>query len=226
MSLQAFYKRHTLPLSLLLIILVAVLLSMLIVSQRTQAYQNTLKSQISAHQSVLQSIAVEAAQNRTENAIGVKVTDCPQTQRAAFDSLLGRLDSGLSQVELFELDDLFSACAHIQAERKAIVVDRFSREVQILGDYTDQLTTISGTNVANTYSVTSWQSLLEYEQTQSQAFYELVIAQKAIIDSLLDGNTADSPDMLAILDNVRTTQETLSRANIQASTLRAELIDQ
>jgi len=226
MSPQSFCKRHTVPLLLLVITLGAVALSMLIVSQRTQAYQNTLESQINAHTLVLQDIAVEVAQNRTVNTIGVKVTDCPQSQRAAFDSLLGQLDAGLPQAELEELDDLFSACAHIQAERKAIVVDRFSREVQILVNYADQLTTVSGTNAVNTYAVRSWQTLLAYEITQSQAFYELVIAQKAIIDSLLDGNTADSPDMLAILDNVRTTQETLSRANIQASTLRAELIDQ
>jgi len=47
MSLQTFYKNNTVPLTLLLLILGALLLSMLIASQRTQAYKSTVQNQLS-----------------------------------------------------------------------------------------------------------------------------------------------------------------------------------
>ena len=223
MSLQTFYKRHTIPLTLLLVLIGALLLSMLIVSQRTQTYQETVKTQLNAQVEQLQTLASAAAQNRAGSANGVTIQDCPTEQRTTFDGLLGRLDSGLQRSELLQLEQLFSACAHVQAERKAVVVAQLEREVSVLTSYVDQMSAITSTDAAPDYAIASWERLVEHESAQVTGFGELVIAQKSIIDTLLEGKAADSPEMLAILDTVKETQEALLFANTQATTLRAEL---
>ena len=111
MSLETFYKRHTIPLTLLLVLIGALLLSMLIVSQRTQAYQDTVETQLSAQVELLQALAIATSQNRADSATGVRIKDCQPEQRTTFDGLLGRLDSGLQRSELLQLEQLFSACA-------------------------------------------------------------------------------------------------------------------
>lgn len=223
MSLQAFYKRHTVPLTLLLVLIGALLLSMLIVSQRTQAYQEVIETQLEAQLDRVQDLAAATAQNRADSAVGVRIQDCPADQRSTFDSLLGRLDSGLQQSELEELDQLFSACAHVQAERKAVIVAQLQREVAVLSDYTDQLSVLTSTNASQDYAVESWLQLVDHEARQSAGFAQLVTAQKDIINTLLGGKAADSAEMLVILDSVKETQESLLFANTQAAALRAEL---
>jgi len=223
MSLQTFYKRHTIPLTLLLVLIGALLLSMLIVSQRTQAYQDTVETQLSAQVELLQALAIATSQNRADSATGVRIKDCQPEQRTTFDGLLGRLDSGLQRSELLQLEQLFSACAYVQAERKAVVVAQLDREVAVLASYAEQMSVITSTDAAPDYAIASWERLVEHESAQVTGFDELVIAQKSIIDTLLEGKAADSPEMLAILDTVRETQEALLFANTQAATLRAEL---
>lgn len=226
MSLQTFYTRHTIPLTLLLVIIGSLLLSMLIVSQRTQAYQDVINAQVNTQLELLQALAVGTAQNRIDSATGVQIKDCPLEQRTAFDVLLGRLDSGLERSELEQLDQLFSACANVQAERKAVVVAQLQREVAVLASYVDLMNALTSSDSSQKYDTASWGRLVEYEQDQSEGFEELVIAQKNIIDTLLADKAADSPEMLTILDAVKETQESLLFANNQAATLRAELVAQ
>ena len=223
MSLQTFYKRHTVPLTLLLLLIGALLLSMLIVSQRTQAYQDTIAAQLESQVDRVQELAAATAQNRADSAVGVRIQDCPPDQRTTFNALLGRLDVGLERSQLEQLDQLFSACAHVQAERKAVVVAQLDREVAVLSSYADQMTALTNTNAAQDYQIASWLQLVDHEATQSAGFAELVVVQKNIIDTLLSGMSADSPEMIAILDAVKETQESILFANNQAAALRAEL---
>jgi hypothetical protein len=199
---------------------------MLIVSQRTQAYQDVINAQVNTQLELLQALAVGTAQNRIDSATGVQIKDCPLEQRTAFDVLLGRLDSGLERSELEQLDQLFSACANVQAERKAVVVAQLQREVAVLASYVDLMNALTSSDSSQKYDTASWGRLVEYEQDQSEGFEELVIAQKNIIDTLLADKAADSPEMLTILDAVKETQESLLFANNQAATLRAELVAQ
>ena len=224
MSIQKLYKRHTVPVTLLLAIMGALLLSTILVSQRTQAYQQLVEEQLNEQYQVVQDFATAAAQNQAGSAFGVLITDCPQSQRLAFDRLLGRLDAGPSRTELLELDQLFSACAHIRAERKAVIVAQLKREVQVLHSYAVQLGTLTGADATETYGVDSWEKLVEYEATQSEDLAELVVAQKNIIEALLDGKSADSEEMLLILDAVKESQESLLFAGTQATTIRTELL--
>jgi len=196
---------------------------MLIVSHRTQTYQETVRTQLDAQVDLLQMVAVATAQNRADSATGVRIQDCQTEERVTFDSLLGRLDAGLERTELLQLDQLFSACAHVQAERKAVVVAQLDSEVAVLASYAGQMSALTGTDAASDYGVGSWERLVGHEVAQVTGFAGLVVAQKNIIDALLDGKAADSPEMLTILDAVKETQESLLFANTQAATLRAEL---
>lgn len=223
MSLQTFYKNNTVPLTLLLLILGALLLSMLIASQRTQAYKSTVQNQLSIQEELLHNLATETAQNRATSPVGTLVTDCPREQRIAFDILLGQIDDGLQRSELLELDQLFGSCADVLATRKAVLVSHLKREIEVFDNYLTQLSTLTRTAIDDDYQLELWQTLLNHEETQQRGFAELVSAQKQIIDSLITGQAADSKDIMAILDSVAETRESLQFANTQATSLRAEL---
>jgi len=223
MSLQTFYKKNTIPLTLLLVILGALLLSMLIVSQRLQAYETVVENQLNAQEERLLNLASETAQNRPDGEIGVLVTDCPSDQRLAFNTLLGQIDNGLERSKLLNLEQLFGSCADVLAERKGVLVSHLGREIQVLENYVIQLSTLTSSDMADDYQLSTWQTLLGHEQAQRQGFAQLVAAQKQIIDTLLAGQAPDSPEMITILTSVAETRESLQLADTQADSLRAEL---
>lgn len=223
MSLQQFYKRHTVPLTLLLLIIGALLLSMLIVSERTQSYRVAVETQLQSQVTYLQELAVSVAQNRPQRADVLPITGCPSNQKVTFDALLSQLDSGLSQSELLELEQLFNACAHTQVERKGLAVTQLDREIELLASYAALLSALNGSDVADDYNLPLWEQLGSHEAAQREAMSELVIAQKEIIDTLLAGKSADSPEMVTILNKVAQTQEQLMTANTQATNVRTQL---
>jgi len=224
MPVQSFYKKHAIPVTLLLVIGSAILLSVIIVSVRTQSYQELVEAQIVNQQSVLQGMATAVAQNRADSAAGLLIQDCPQSQRLVFDELLGQLDAGLERSELQTLDQLFAGCANVRAERKSVAVMQFARELAALESLVSQLDVLTMTSTDQKYATASWEDLLGYEMSVSQGLNNLVQAQREIIDALLEGKLADSAEIVAILSSVNETRQSLIQANQQAATLRDELM--
>ena len=195
-----------------------------LVNNRFQEIELQTREQISKQLSLLSVIAETTSRNGADPVTESIVRDCAVDERVKFDDLLGRLDGGLSRSQLVELERLFGRCGSFSSDRKSVMVSRLTREIEIYEDYVNQLTLISGEDHTIQYDVEKWQSLSEKEQKQSELFSNLVRLQDEIITTLLDGKSANSPEITEILQRVREVQEALILANTQAKNIRSELI--
>lgn len=195
-----------------------------LVNNRFSEIELNTRIQIADQQAVLSTIAETTARNGADAVTESIVQDCVLSERSRFDELLSQLDKGLNKTELVELERLFGRCASFSSDRKAVMVARFSREIDIYEDYVNQLSAILDEDVTAAFSVASWQALAAEERKQSQLFSKLVGLQDQIISNLLEGKTTASPEIKEILRNVQDVKETLLVANKQAASLREELI--
>ncbi len=184
---------------------------------------NTLTEQISLQEALLMEIADTTARNGVDATTETIIRDCTVTERNEFDTLLGRLDSGLSKSEIDTLDRLFGRCGYFYAERKSIMVARLVREISVYGGYVEQLKTLKTFTSSNKYRVETWQELAEAEKRQADFFRELVILQDQIIKALLEEKSVQSEEIKEILTKVSEVQGQLANANGQSATLRATL---
>lgn len=207
----------------LLVIGVVALLSTHIANERLEGLANKNRLLIEEQKALLAAIAETTARNGADSITEQLITDCALSDRNQFNELLGGLDQGLTQPELAELEQLFTACGGFYSQRKAVMVARLSREIEVLETYVAQLEIVTGQDESTAQQLTEWQKLGEGEQNQSVLFKKLVQLQKQIIDTLLAGNTAESEEILAILEEVGQTREALLLAKTQTDTIRDNL---
>jgi hypothetical protein len=208
-------------------ILAATLVYFLVTNLTENRFQN-LESQtrllISQQQSILATIAETTARNGADSVTEQIVKDCSLSERLTFDTLLGDLDSGLTQVQLIELERLFGRCGGFYSERKSVMVSRLAREIEVYETYVNQLGTVLDTDVAEEFHIAQWNKLAQEEQKQSKLFFQLVNKQDQIITTLLSGKSANSTEIEEILREVNEIQGTLVVTNTQVANVRSELI--
>ena len=178
---------------------------------------------MSDQRAVLTTIAETIARNGADSVTESIIRDCALQDRTRFDTLLGKLDQGLSYAELGELDKLFGSCASFFAERKAVMVARFEREIEVYANQVALLDTLSLSDAAAEANLEQWQALLSEERAQSQYFANLVTAQKNIIDALLDGKSTQSDEIQTILRTVPEIRDELVFSRQKAATIRETL---
>lgn len=197
-----------------------------LVNKKLADLQSEIKNQITEQQKNLKEIAETTSGNNADAITETVVRDCNVTERTQFDTLLGRLDKGLSAAELKTLENLFGRCGGFYAERKAVMVLRLTREIEMYQAQVEQLKTLTDEKSVEGYNVDGWISLSEAEKKQSEMFTKMVQQQDEIIKTLIAGKRADSAEMKAVLAVVKETQESLFVANKQAADLRATLVSQ
>lgn len=190
---------------------------------RFQNLESQTRVLISQQQAILATIAETTARNGADSVTERIVRDCSLSERSAFDTLLGDLDSGLSQTELVELERLFGRCGGFYSERKSVMVSRLVREIEVYQTYVNQLQTLLESDVADEFQIPQWNKLAQEEQKQSDLFSQLVTKQDQIISTLLTGKSADSTEIEEILREVNEIQGTLVVTNKQVANTRAEL---
>ena len=195
-----------------------------VVDTRMQAVEQNIRDRLSDQEVLLAAIAETTARNGADAVTERVVQDCSLTERSSFDTLLGRLDKGLSYSELTELERLFGRCGSFYPERKAMMVSRLSRETEIYESYVEQLSTVTGEDHAEEFRVAEWKALATNEQERSELLASLVNLQDQIIATLLNGASATSPEMTPILYEVREAQDTLIVVTKQISDLRTSLV--
>jgi hypothetical protein len=222
--MKAFLKSQTVSVALIIIVFVVSIieLSAFIANERLEDIESTLTVAIVEQKSLLTTIAETTARNGADSVTETIIRDCSIDERAAFDSLLSRLDAQLTQTELRELERLFGRCGSFYAERKSVMVSRLLREIEVFSSQVSQLETIKKGGVED-YRVVVWQSLGEQERIQSEQFTKLITIQDSIIKTLLSGKSAASPEVKAILEEAKATQTELTIANKKAAELRAAL---
>jgi hypothetical protein len=219
--LNEIFRKYLLP--ALLILLVIVLVVRAVVQERFEDLRNTLTLQIADQERLLSTIAEITARNGADSVTEGIVKDCSVNERTEFDNLLGKLDQGLSLVDLNKLERLFGRCGSFFAQRKSVMVSRLAREIDIYDMQVSQLRSITNEKATEKYQVSTWQSLATKEQAQSELFSQLVAEQDVIIKYLLSGKRAADTDFAATLTRVRETNESLAVANAEAAALRSTL---
>lgn len=194
-----------------------------VVKERLQGATEVLTTLVHEQEGHLITLAETTASGSSNPDAETLIIDCELSKRMAFDTLLGRLDSGLSTAELQELEGLFGWCGDFYAERKAFMAMKLSREVEIYTAYVDQLEILTSTKVAQEYNVETWKRLAEEEEKLSQLYSKLVTLQGDIISTLLTGKSADSDEIKTILGEVRETQDSLIVMGKQTTTIREEV---
>lgn len=210
-------------LTILLLVAAVWYISILIVTERTENVTSLIKVQVAEQRALLTSIAETTARNGADQVTESVIRDCSVSERTSFDSLLGRLDAGLSRTELVELERLFGRCGSFYAERKLVMSSRLEREIGVYENYVLQLAELTSERSVGEYQIETWKRLSEQEQALSTEFSKLVDLQDNIISTLLEGKSRDSEEIQAILREVRDTQDRLIIANSQTTTTRTEL---
>lgn len=205
-------------------VLVIYIATTAIVTARLSTYEQTARLQIADQQSVLIAIAEATSRNGADAVSESIIQDCAVNERTEFDSLLARLNGGLSQSELATLERLFGRCGSFFSDRKSVMSARLSRETEVYKTYVEQLSILLGDDLEGPFSVVKWEALAIEEKRQSDLFAKLVAVQDQIIATLLSGKNANSDEIQEILQEAKEIQETLLVAHKQASTLRAELV--
>lgn len=195
-----------------------------VIAHRFAEIELNTRVMIADQTTVLAAIAEATARNGADQTTESIIRDCTLSERASFDDLLARLNDGLSRAQLVELERLFGRCGSFYSDRKAVMVARLSREIEVYEDYVYQLGVVIGEDLSSPFQVERWKSLAAEEQRQSVLFSELVKLQDKIISTLLTGKTPDSPEITEILQEANQTQESLIVANKQASNLRSTLL--
>ena len=213
------------------IILIAIIGAVIILTipklfenQRLSELEAETKVTISEQKTVLATIAETTARNGADSVTEKIIIDCPVSERSSFDTLLGNLNNGLTRTQLIELERLFGRCGSFFAERKSVMVARLAREIEVYETFVQQLGIITGDDVNKEFQIEQWNKLAQEEKKQSELFSQLVIKQDKIISTLLDGKSANSPEIIEILREVKEVQETLVVTNQQVSNVRQELV--
>lgn len=199
-------------------------LSNQVTKERLAALENHTRDAVTEQQALLVAIAETTARNGADAVTEEIIRDCQLSDRNRFDSLLSQLDSGLSSSELAALERLFDRCGSFYAERKAVMVSRLMREIEVYEYFVHQLGLISDTDVTEKYNIGQWQKLAQEEQKQSQLYAELVRLQGQIIATLVSGGAQADTDLDTVLLEVREVQETLIVINKQVGNIRSELV--
>jgi uncharacterized protein YjaG (DUF416 family) len=211
-------------LTVLLVGVFIYLAAAIIVKEQTNDLTSLINVQVAEQQALIKSIAETTARNGADQVTESIVRDCTVDERTTFDTLLGRLNAGLGQTELVELERLFGRCGSFFAERKLVMSSRLAREVQVYEDYVAQLATLTGADTIEEYDIPAWKQLTEQEIKMSTDFSILVDLQDEIITTLIAGKARDSEEIQAILSEVQDTQDSLTILNAQTATIRTELI--
>ncbi|MCA9358770.1 hypothetical protein KC926_01035 [Candidatus Kaiserbacteria bacterium] len=209
---------------LLVGVMLMVWLVSVLVDSRFSELELATEVKISDQETLLVAIAETTARNGADQITESIVRDCSVDERESFDYLLSRLNDGLNHSQLVELERLFGRCGSFFAERKSVMVSRFTREIEVYEDYVDQLSLISGDDKFEDYKVSNWHELSDLEHKQSELFSKLVTLQDEIISNLLQGKSASSDEIVGILVEVSGVQESLLVARQQATTLRTDLL--
>lgn len=223
-SVTTFINRHRSMITIMLIVLVAFFGANLVVKERLEDLTNTIKLQISEQETLLATIAETTARSGADEVTESVVKDCNVNERTDFDTLLGQLDKGLSNAELTKLERLFGRCGGFYSERKAVMVARLERELEVYKAHIAQLETIADKSTVEAYNVEGWSNLVAEEKKQSELFTQLVGQQDMIIKTLMSGKNPASPEIQTILNEVKQAQELLIVANRQAAEQRSELV--
>lgn len=210
---------------LLTVHLVVVVVVIVVGAWSVHAAKNELRTgitnDIENQLKTVEDLAVVTDRNGADEVIAAIVSDC--ANRSKFESMLRKLAS-LNYQELLTVQQLFESCGSFYAERKAIMVSKLDREVEVLNEHITLLTTLEQDNDYNSVG-TIWSELVELEHERSTFLSEQVTIQRNIIRQLIQGANILSKDISDQISRAQNVAEQLTVLDNRIDKLRAELIE-
>ncbi|MCA9363013.1 hypothetical protein KC851_01715 [Candidatus Kaiserbacteria bacterium] len=194
------------------------------VNTRLAKLQNEIDKQMTEQRAVIASLIDDTTSNKVVKTGNIIIRDCTLTERVEYESLMSRLNDGLSQSDLTELDNLLGRCGSYQHEQKLLLLAKLEREIDIYENQLDQMVTVVGNQeVVNDYDLALLRDYINSEKDKAGLAGELVKKQDGIIKALRAGNAPNSPEINTILQEVTEIKETLNVMNLQTEGLREQL---
>jgi hypothetical protein len=198
-------------------------LSALIVENKLSVLKVGLDNEIEREIEILSELAVTTGKGGFNLEAETIINDCRSDERGKFETLLSSLDSGLSQTELSSLNDLFSSCGYVFANRRTSMQMQMEREFNFLNDLVENRKLV-GDFDENSINLSKWQELITTEKEINANFQNMVSVQKEIIDLLLSKKASDSDEVQSALVKAQELKGTLNTATERASSIRSTLI--
>ncbi len=198
-------------------------LSVLIVENKLSVLKVSLDNEIEREIEILSELAVTTGKGGFNLEAETIINDCRSDERGKFETLLSSLDSGLSQVELSSLNDLFSSCGYVFANRRTSMQMQMEREFNFLNDMVENRKLV-GDFDENSINLSKWQELITTEKEINANFQNMVSVQKEIIDLLLSKKASDSDEVQSALVKAQELKGALNTATERASSIRSTLI--
>ncbi len=196
----------------------------LYVSYNERTITTSLSVLIAEQETTLAALSELIDRDGADAVVSAIVKDCTPTERDRFDILLGSLAT-IKTAELKELDSLFSACGNYFTQRKAVMVARLEREVEVYASYVTLLGVVDSRVDTVSHAVDSWQQLVELERERSRLASQLVSIQRSIIDALLAGSSPTSDEIKMLLGDANEAREQVTFVGMQIDTLREGIFD-
>ncbi len=194
-----------------------------VVAKKLDSTSLALEANIAKQELVLATIADLTKRNEADEITERIVVDCSPTERQRFKTLLDKLSSSITRVELTELDSLFFACGRYFADKKSVMAARLAREVSVYEEYISLRSRILSTNDELADRVSLWQRVADDELTSAADFTRLVELQRDIIMALMAGKSRDSEEITNTLRNVTEIKNNMTVRVQQIETTRREL---
>lgn len=203
-------------------VLAIFLVTSMIVDKRLSNVQHSIEDNLVISANELMTLATAISRGEV-NGLALKVMpDCSAAERVQFEARLGRLNEGLNNAELKELDTLFSRCAPVSVIQRSAMVAQFESEFKNFsaqvkqrkmlgeyGDYDEQLKT--------------WSELLKTEKSIVDLSFESVNLQYEIILQLLSGLRVDSDSANELKNRGQSIRTELGRLVSESIELRERL---
>lgn len=193
------------------------------ISERMENIAGLLSTDVNEQAATLNAMSEVMDRGGVDAETESLIRDCAVTDRARFDTLLGRLNDGLDATTLGELRGLFDRCASFYARQKAVMASRFEREVDLFASYITRLTQVAPHTDDEKYKISDWQQLMQIEKEQSEHFATLVDLQGQIIAELSAGNALGAPQITKLLEEVKEIQEMQTYNTITMRELRSRM---
>ncbi len=194
------------------------------VAEALERTQITLELALLNQEREVTTVADLTKQNGADTVTEKIIVDCAIEERKQFDELLGQLSNGLSRADLERVDSLFYKCGRFFADRKAVMAARLLREVSVYQEYVALYEGIvPGRQTEHEMQVTKWQQIADNEMLLAEHFNALVLHQGRIIEALLSGKVATSPEIKATLTEVQDIRDQMTFLTKQNENLRADL---
>lgn len=217
--MKAYLERHIQIAVHLVAIALAVTVGAVASNFNQRHIEDEINQRISEQSDYLYELATLTDRNGADSAIETIVADCGR--RDEFDSLLVKLGS-LNKKDMVTLQSLYDSCGTFYAERKALMVTKLERELEIYADQVSLLT-ILNSDVIHTSRLSEWQTLVAHEKTRSSLLLDQSILQTKIITLLISGSSKDSTAVHQLVRDAQDTWDLLGVADHTIDVLRENL---